>query len=284
MRTVYLNQQFVPESDAKLSIFDRGFLFADAVYEVVSVLDGGLIDFEAHLKRLRRSLGEIHLVLELSDAQLLLMHQELVRLNDLREGMIYMQVSRGSAERDFQFPANPQPTVVAFTQDRPLIANPKAQIGLSVITVADQRWGRCDIKTVSLLAASLAKHEAQSAGADDAWFVTDDAVTEGTSNNAFIVNQQGQIVTRQLGNEILPGITRQAVLAVADELGLSVVQRPIRYDELGDAIEAFSTSASSFVMPVTSINGEPVGDGQPGEITQRLRTRYIEFARLSVRH
>lgn len=278
-RIVYVNGQYVPESEAKVSIFDRAFLFADAVYEVTAVLDGKLVDFDAHLRRLRRSLNEISLPVDLSDEQLLTMHRELLEHNRLDEGMIYMQISRGAAERSFTFPANPSPVCVAFTQEKSMIDDPQALSGISVICIEDIRWKRCDIKTVSLLAASLCKNEAMKAGADDAWMTSAGQITEGTSNNAFIVNKDKEIITRSLGNDILPGITRSCVLELAAQENLKLKERPFDISEAHEASEAFITSASAFVMPVVTIDGNKIGDGTPGALCKRLRELYINNAK-----
>ncbi|MBW8636093.1 D-amino-acid transaminase [Hoeflea sp. WL0058] len=280
MRTVYVNGAYVPEDQAKVSVFDRGFLFADGVYEVTSVLDGKLIDFGGHCKRLRRSLGELEMRLDLSDEDLLAIHRELVARNDIDEGMIYLQVTRGAADRDFVFPPeDTPPTVVLFTQKKPLIESALAARGQKVITIEDKRWSRCDIKTVQLLYPSLAKMEAKAKGADDAWLVRDGFVTEGSSNNAYIVTSDGTIVTRDISSAILSGITRQAVLECARDLQMKIEERPFSVEEAENAVEAFSTSASGFVVPAVEIDGKPIGDGKPGPVATRLRSVYIEKMR-----
>ena len=280
-RIVYVDGDYVPEGEAKVSVFDRGFLFADGVYEVTSVLGGKLIDFEGHAARLRRSLGELDMPSPVTDGELLGIHRELVSRNGVEEGMVYLQVTRGTAERDFAYPDDPLPTLVLFTQTKSLIDNPAAERGLSVIQIPDRRWGRRDIKTVQLLYPSMAKVAAQSQGADDAWMVEDGLVTEGTSNNAYIVTRDGTIVTRHLGEEILHGITRAAVLRMAKECQMKVEERPFSIEEAQGAAEAFVTSASTFVMPVVRIDGVDLGDGAPGPISRRLREIYIEESRAS---
>ncbi|MFB1025977.1 MAG: D-amino-acid transaminase, partial [Octadecabacter sp.] len=255
-RTVYLNGDYLPEEDAKISIFDRSFLMADGVYEVTSVLGGKLIDFAGHSKRLERSLSELEMQKPDAFDDLLEIHRELVRLNDIDEGMIYLQVSRGSAgDRDFAYPsADVKPTLVLFTQSKPNLAdNPVAKIGIKVISIDDQRWGRRDVKTVQLLYPSMGKMMAKAAGCDDAWMVEDGAVTEGTSNNAYIV-KGNTIITRHLGTEILHGITRAAVLRFAREAQMKVEERSFTIEEAQIADEAFITSASTFVMPVVEID------------------------------
>lgn len=280
MRTVYVNGEYLPEDQAKISIFDRGFLFADGVYEVTSVLDGKLIDFDGHAKRLQRSMDELGMTAAIDMDDLLEIHRELVRANDITDGLIYLQVTRGAADRDFLYPPeDTPPTVVLFTQAKPgLAASPMAKTGMKIVTIPDRRWGRRDIKTVQLLYPSMGKMEAKAQGADDAWMVEDGAVTEGTSNNAYIV-KDGVIVTRHLGEEILHGITRKAVLAFAREAQMKVEERAFTVEEALQADEAFVTSASSFVMPVVQIDGAPVGDGQPGRVVARLREIYLEEMR-----
>lgn len=277
MRQVYISGQFVPEADARVSVFDRGFLFADGVYEVTLVLGGKLIDFAGHIERLRRSLQELDMPFAMSDDELLAVHRALVEKNDLNEGLIYLQVTRGAADRDFTFPPEGTPnTVVLFTQKKSVLDSPLAARGQKVVTIDDLRWGRCDIKTVQLLFPSMAKMQAQKQGADDAWLVREGQVMEGSSNNAFIVTQDGTIITRDLSNSILHGITRKAVLECAHDLQLKVEERAFSIAEAEAAKEAFSTSASGLVNPVVKINDSTIGDGTPGPIAKRLRQIYIE--------
>ncbi|MGR3372507.1 MAG: D-amino-acid transaminase [Pseudooceanicola nanhaiensis] len=281
-RTVYVNGEYLPEEEAKVSIFDRGFLMADGVYEVTSVLDGKLVDFEGHAKRLERSLGELEMKAPCTTGELLEIHRELVAKNGIEEGMIYLQITRGSpGDRDFVFP-DPEttaPTIVLFTQNKPGLAdNPVAKQGISVISIEDIRWGRRDIKTVQLLYPSMGKMMAKKAGADDAWLVEDGKVTEGTSNNAYIV-KGGKIITRALSNDILHGITRAAVLRFAREAQMEVEERSFSIEEAQGADEAFFTSASAFVMPVVKIDGAEVGTGKPGPVAARLREIYLDECR-----
>ena len=282
-RTVYLNGTYLPETEAKVSIFDRGFLMADGVYEVTSVLDGKLIDFPGHCARLARSLGELAMTAPCSDADLLHAHRELIRLNAITDGMIYLQVTRGNpGDRDFAYPG-PEitPTLVMFTQSNPGLAdNPAARTGWKVISVPDVRWGRRDIKTTQLLYPSMAKMMAKAAQVDDAWFVEDGLVTEGTSNNAYII-RGNRIITRALSTDILHGITRAAVLRLAAEAQMEVDERPFTLAEAQLADEAFITSASAFVMPVVEIDGKAIGTGQPGKIVARLREIYLDEMRKS---
>jgi D-alanine transaminase len=278
-RTVYVNGQYLPEDQATVSIFDRGFLFADGVYEVTSVLGGKLLDFAGHARRLQRSLDELEMTNPVTEDELLAIHRRLVADNDIDEGLVYLQITRGAADRDFAYPKDAAPTIVLFTQAKPGLAdNPAARTGMKVISIADQRWGRRDIKTVQLLYPSMGKMMAKAAGADDAWMVEDGFVTEGTSNNAYIVNGN-TIITRHLGTEILHGITRAAVLRFAAEAQMQVEERPFTLDEAQAADEAFITSASTFVMPVVEIDGTPVGSGKPGSIASRLREIYLDESR-----
>ncbi len=277
-RTVYVNGEYLPEEEAKISVFDRGFLFADGVYEVTSVLDGKLIDFDGHATRLQRSLDELEMAAPVTRDELLEIHRQLVAQNEVTEGLVYLQVTRGAADRDFTYPEGVTPSLVLFTQHKQLANSPVAEKGLAVISIPDQRWGRRDIKTVQLLYPSMGKMMAKAAGADDAWLVEDGHVTEGTSNNAYIV-KGGKIVTRHLGTEILHGITRNAVLRFAREAQMEVEERAFTIDEAKAADEAFVTSATTFVMPVVSVDGAPVGSGAPGPVARRLREIYIDESR-----
>jgi len=282
MRTVYVNGNYLPETEARVSIFDRGFLMADGVYEVTSVLGGRLIDFAGHLARLERSLAELDMKKPAAFDELLDIHREMVRANGIEDGLVYLQITRGSdGDRDFVYPEpeTTAPTLVLFTQSKPGLAdNPAARAGIRVIAIDDLRWGRRDIKTVQLLYPSMGKMMAKRAGADDAWMIEDGHVTEGTSNNAYIVTGT-TIVTRQLGTEILHGITRAAVLRMAQEAQMQVEERAFTLDEAKAADEAFVTSASAFVMPVVEIDGTAIGTGTPGSVSTRLREIYLEESR-----
>ena len=281
MRTVYVNGEYMPETEATVSIFDRGFLMADGVYEVTSVLDGKLIDFEGHAVRLSRSLNELEMKNPISKADLLEVHRELVRVNEIDEGLIYLQITRGSdGDRDFVFPSeDTEPTIVLFTQNKPGLADsPAAKKGAKIISIEDIRWGRRDIKTVQLLYPSMGKMMAKKQGCDDAWMIEDGFVTEGTSNNAYIV-KSNKIITRGLSNDILHGITRAAVLRFAKEAQMEVEERNFTIDEAKEADEAFTTSASAFVMPVVEIDGVALGDGTPGRLALRMREIYLDEMR-----
>jgi len=278
-RIVYVDGHYCLESQGKVSIFDRGYLFADAIYEVTCVIGGKLVDFDGHMARLARSLKALDMPTPMSPQELLAIHRKLVIDNNVDEGLIYMQISRGVADRDFNFPPkDTRPVVVMFTQSRPVLESPLAKRGLKVITLPDIRWGRRDIKTVQLLYPSMAKNAAHEAGADDAWLVQDGFVTEASSANAYIVTADDKIVTRALSSDILHGITRAAVLGFAQEAGYALEERSFTVAEALRAKEAFITSATSFVTSVLSINDETIGDGTIGPVSSRLREIYLEKA------
>lgn len=276
----YVNGSFVPLSEAKISILDRGFLFADGIYEVSAVLDGKLVDNASHLARLERSVGEIKLPLPESIDRIIEIQKELVARNTLKDGLVYIEVTRGAhTGRDFAFPKNVKPTMIMFTSVKDIVNADSAKKGISVITVPDIRWSRRDIKSIALLAQVLAKQAAAEAGAGEAWMIEDGKVTEGGSSSAFILTQDDVIVTRQNGSEILPGCTRKAVVKLAEERQLRVEERAFSVEEALKAKEAFITSASLFVQPVISIDGKTVAGGKPGPMATRLREIYIDFAK-----
>ncbi len=275
-RIVYVNGSFVPESEAKISVFDRGFLFADGVYEVTSVLNGKMIDNAGHLVRLHRSMDELEMQPPASDEEIEAAQLALIEGNNLQEGLLYLQVTRGVADRDFIYPEQTPSSLVMFTQEKSLLDSPVAKRGMRVISIPDIRWKRRDIKTVGLLAPSMGKTLAKKAGDDDAWMVEDGYITEGTSNNAYIITQDNTIVTRNIGNEILNGITRRAILQLAEQEGLAIEERLFTLEEAYAAKEAFITSASTFVWPVIEIDGHVIADGKPGHYSQKLRALYIE--------
>lgn len=279
-RIVYLNGEFLPFDEARVPIMDRGFLFADGIYEVSAILDGRLVDNAAHLARLDRSLGEIGIRNPHGAEEWERLQTELMQRNGVTEGLVYMQVTRGVAERDFAFPpAQTPPTVMMFTQAKTVAANPLAEKGARIITVEDLRWKRRDIKSVALLAQVLAKQQAVAAGVSEAWMVEDGAVTEGSSSTAFIISRDRRLVTRPLSTALLPGITRASVLKLAAEADLAIEERLITVEEAYEAAEAFYTSASSFVMPVIEIDGRRIADGVPRPLTKRLRELYLDLAR-----
>jgi len=277
-RYVYVNGDYVQADKASISIFDRGFLFADGVYEVTAVLYGRMIDFEPHLQRLRSSLAKLDISLAMDDAAIEALHHGLIERNGVENGVVYVQVTRGVAERDFAYPEDAEPTVIAFTQPRDYQGDRNAQTGVSVITTPDIRWARRDIKSIALLPQAMGKQEAKRRGAFEAWMVEGGFVTEGTSSSAFIVDADGVIVTRALSRDILPGLTRSRLLSLIESEGLQVDQRAFTVEEALSAREAFLTSASSFVLPVVRIDGRLVADGQPGPLARRLRARYMDFA------
>src|SRR6201996_6872577 len=280
----YVNGSFVPLADAKISVLDRGFLFADGIYEVSAVLEGKLVDNASHLARLERSVGEIALALPVTLDRIREIQKELITRNRLENGLVYLQVTRGAdAGRDFAFPKGVKPTLILFTSVKDIVNAPSAKSGIGVITVPDIRWARRDIKSVALLAQVLAKQAAAEAGAGEAWMIEDGRVTEGGSSSAFILTQDDVLVTRQNGNEILPGCTRKAVVKLAEERQLRVEERAFTIEEALAAKEAFITSATVFVQAVVSIDGKKVASGKPGPMTDRLREIYVEFARATAR-
>lgn len=278
LNIAYVNGDFLPEDQAKVSIFDRGFLFGDGIYEVTPVIDGRLVDRAAHMQRLQRSLGEVRIEPPVPIDQIDRLQAELVMKNNITEGRIYLQVSRGVAERDFPFPKDPKPSLVMFARQVPFLETEASKHGIRVKTVPDLRWKRRDIKTVMLLASAMAKQEAIEAGFDDAWMVEGGLVTEGSSNNAYII-KDGLVRTRHLSNDILPGCTRRALLDLAAETDILIQEQPFTPDEAKSADEAFITSATNLVMPVVGIDEATIGDGNPGPMTKRLRSLYIESAR-----
>jgi D-alanine transaminase len=278
-RIVYVNGAFVPEAEARISVFDRGFIFADGIYEVSAVLDGGLVDNDAHLARLERSLGAIQLSMPCPKEEIVALQKELIRRNRLVEGSIYLQVTRGPADREFAFPPDAKPSLVMFTQARDILDDPKAVSGIKLLSVPDIRWARRDIKSVALLAQVLAKQAAAAAGCQEAIMHEEGVVTEGGSSTVFIVTEGGGIVTRPNSHAILPGITRQTVLRLARERSLTIEERLFTLDEVFAAHECFVTSATSFVKPVIEVDGKRIGGGQPGPVARRLRDLYVEAAR-----
>jgi D-alanine transaminase len=276
----YVNGSFVPLTEAKVSILDRGFLFADGIYEVAAVLEGKLIDNASHLARLERSVGEIALALPETPERIQEIQKELIARNNLVNGMVYLEVTRGAdTGRDFAFPKDVKPTLIMFTSVKDIVNAPSAKSGIAVITVPDIRWTRRDIKSVALLAQVLAKQAAAEAGAGEAWMIEDGMVTEGGSSSAFILTQDDVLVTRQNSSVILAGCTRKAVVALAEERQLRVEERPFSVKEALAAKEAFITSATVFVQAVVTIDGKTVGNGKPGPMTARLREIYVDFAR-----
>jgi D-alanine transaminase len=276
-RITYVNGNYVPEAEAKVSIFDRGFLFADGVYEVTPIVNGKLVDYDAHIQRLERSLNELKMAWPCTKDEMRKMHEELVARNKMIEGIIYMQVTRGVADRMFNFPKEIKSSLVAFPQFMALIDNPNARTGVKIVTTPDLRWARRDIKTIMLLAPVLSKQEAYEKGAAEAWMIEDGKVTEGTSSNAYIV-KNNTIITRPLSNHILGGCTRKALFRLAAEHGVKIEERLFTAEEAYDADEAFLSSASQFVMPIVEIDGKRIGGGQPGPVVRKLRELFLEEA------
>jgi len=278
MRTVWLNGEFLPETEARVPIFDRGLLFAQGVYEVTPVIDGRFRNWPHHAARLARSM-ELARIADDTDWPTIL--SELIRRNDLIEGRIYLQVTGGApADRDFLSPSAPVPaTRFAFTQAASVIDQPKVREGLRIILHPEGRWALRSAKTTQLLYAVLAKELARDAGADDAWLVDNGLVTEGTSANAHIIDSRGVLVSHPVDHGVLPGISRLCALPLAREMGLAVEERPFSVEELFAAREAFISSATTVVMPVVEVDGRKIGDGRPGPQTLELRRRYIERLR-----
>lgn len=275
-RIVYVNGAYVSQADAKVSVFDRGFLFGDGVYEVIPVVNSRLVEADHAVARLDRSLGEIGMAWPCAREDYIPILEELRQRNGITEGSVYMQVTRGVADRDFAFPANTPTSFVAFASARKLIDNPLAKTGVVVVSVPDLRWKRRDIKSINLLAQCLAKQEAVSRGAFEGWMHEDGLVTEGASSSAFII-KDNKIITRALSNAILPGIRRKVIVRLAKEHGIALEERAFTLEEAAAADEAFLSSATTLVMPVVSIDGKPVADGKPGRVTTLMRRLYVEL-------
>jgi D-alanine transaminase len=283
-RIVYVNGRYVPYAQAAVHVEDRGFQFADGIYEVCEVRGGHLVDEARHMARLARSLGELQIAQPMRTAALAHVMRQVIRRNHVRNGLVYLQVTRGASPREFYFPdAGVPPTVVCLARSiSPARVDTSAATGIAVKSMPDIRWQRCDIKTVMLLPACLAKEAARKDGAREAWFVDKDGlVTEGASSNAWIVDQSGAVITRPLGADILPGVTRATLLDAIKEEGMQLIERPFALTEAFAAREAFITSATQTVMPVVRIDGRSVGDGKPGAIVQRLRLKFHQFAAIS---
>lgn len=279
-RVAYINGRYVPKSRAQVAVEDRGYLFSDGAYDVIRVHKGHLSFADRHLDRLDRSLAELKIAQPMSRAALLQVAREVVRRNGIHDGSLYIQVTRGVAPRDHKFPKGVKPSLLMMAKRWKAPAPDVLDKGAAVVTMPDQRWARRDIKSISLIANVLAKEAAAEQGAFEAWLIDDDGmVTEGSSTSAWIATAQGELVTRPLGTEILPGITRSVVVEIARDLGLRLQLRPFSREEAYAAREAFLTSTSNFVLPVTRIDGKPVGDGRPGPIAARLREAYVRLAR-----
>lgn len=280
-RTAYVDGRYLPHAEAGVHVEDRGLQFADSVYEVCAVLDGKLIDEEGHAERLGRSLASLRMPMPMNAAALGIVMRELIRRNRLRNGLVYIQVTRGAGRRDHVIPANPRLTVIMTARGFDVAAVEKRRAeGIAVVTLPDLRWSRCDIKTTGLLANVLAKSEARQRRAFEAWLVDSDfMVTEGSSTNAWIVTKGGVLVTRDLSHSVLAGVTRAGVLkALNPSSGIRVEERPFSVDEALNAREAFISSASGGVIPVVRIDDRPVGDGRPGPVTRQIHTLYSQLS------
>ena len=277
MKTVFLNGEYLKEDEAKVSIFDRGFVFGDGVYEVVPVVEGVVLDKEPFLERFDRSLNELKLGWPMSRDEFLVMINELIKRNGVNEGGVYMQVTRGVAPRAFAYPKDITPTVMAFSFEKEIINSPKAKSGIKVVTVDDIRWKRRDIKSIALLGQCMAKEQAAKQGAYEGWMVEDGFVTEGTSSSAYIV-KDGKIITRPLSNSILSGIRRKLLIQIAKDHGVEFELRLFSVKEALEADEAFLSSATTFVLPIIEIDGKQIGDGKPGPVAKKMREMYIDSA------
>ncbi len=281
-RIVYLNGEFLPADEARISIFDRAATFGDAVYEVAGVLDGRLVDFAHHMARYANSRRELGIDSPLADDEILAAFRRLVELNALDEGLVYLQVSRGVAERDFVPPADLEPTVFMFTQVKASAENAAADSGVRLASAPDLRWARRDIKSVNLLGQVLAKMQAHAAGADEALLVDADGFVTECGCTSFFIVRGNSILTRPLNRDILPGVTRRAVIALCRSHGLELIERKFSLADAIGADEAFISGASSYVLPAVEIDGRTIGDGRPGPISRRLREIYVEYARASL--
>jgi D-alanine transaminase len=277
-RIAYVNGRYVPHREAAVHIEDRGYQFADGVYEVTAVKNGRLVDEDLHLKRLARSLKELRIAPPMSEAALKFVSREVIRRNRVKDGIVYLQMTRGVAPRDHAFPAKSETSVV-LTSRRAKSSAKAAEDGVKVITIPDIRWARCDIKSVSLLPNILGKQQAKEVGAYEAWQIDEEGnVTEGTSSNAWIVTKSGEVVTRHVDNAILNGTTRLALLDILKREGLSFKERSFSLEEAKSAREAFVTSTSSMVTPVVQIDDTVIGNGRPGSVAERLRAFYLDHA------
>lgn len=283
-RIAYVNGRYVPHARASVHIEDRGYQFADGVYEVCEVRAGKLVDERRHMERLVRSLGELKIAMPMTLKSLGVILRETVERNCVQDGLVYLQITRGVARRDFTFPAEgtkPSVVVIARAKDRSKTES-AAQAGIAVVTTKDNRWDRVDIKTVGLLPNALASQYAKEQGASEAWLIDRDGfVTEGSHSNAWMVTADKKIVTRPAEHGILRGITRTVIFEVAKKLGHHIEERPFTLKEALNAKEAFNTSATQIVMPVVKIDGTVIGDGKPGEVATALRARFYEIAEIA---
>jgi D-alanine transaminase len=281
-RIVYLNGEYMPDHEAKISIFDRSVNFGDAIYDVAGVLDGKLIDFEHHMQRYSNSLAKLSIESPLTQDQILQAFRRLVELNKLDEGLVYMQVTRGVAERDFVWPEGLQPTVFMFTQAKLAAENDAAQTGIKLASTPDIRWARRDIKSVNLLGQVLAKKSAYDAGAEEALMIDAEGYVTECGSTSFYIVRDGEILTRPLNSEILPGVTRRAIVALCAAKELLFRETRFTLDEAMQADEAFISAASSYILPVVNIDDSDIGDGKPGKLTLKLRQIYLDYVRASL--
>ncbi len=278
-RIAYVNGRYAPFSQAMVHVEDRGYQLADGVYEVFGIIDGRLLDLDAHMERLTRSLHELEISWPMAPRALVVVVNQVVRRNRLSHGIVYVQITRGEAPRDHAFPDDgTEPSVVVTARRRPPFDLEAAKSGVAVITVPDERWKRCDIKSISLIPNVLGKQKAKKAGVYEAWMVDEKGfVTEGTSTNAWVVTDDGILVTRHLDKGILPGITRRSVLMVAEKQGIELDERPFALRDLDTVREAFLTSTTSWIKPVVEIDGRPVGDGTAGPFSLELLKLYAAY-------
>ena len=279
MRICFINDQFVPEDQARVSVFDRGFLFSDSVYEVSAVFNGKLVDNRGHLKRLKNSLGELGIAAPYSSGEIIELQKQLIEKNQLENGSIYLQVTRGTEEdRDFLPQPNTSPTFLLIPQHKQLTDNPLAKSGAKVMTLADTRWAKCHIKSTGLLSTVLAKRSAKESGYDDALFVEGGYITEGSTNNVFFI-KGNKLVNKKPNAQILNGITRQSVIRIADKFDLIVEERSFSVAEIQAADEVFLTSATMLIVPVIKVDDCIIGDGRPGKFAKKIREIYIDMAK-----
>jgi D-alanine transaminase len=279
LRTVYLNGSFIPSEQAHVSIFDRSVLFGDAVYEVAGVLDGKLLDFDSHLDRLGRSLDKLSIPMPLDRTQILSAYRQLVTANRIEEGLVYLQISRGVAERDFVYPPSLTPTVFMFTQPKDSMENEYAATGVKLKSFTDIRWARRDIKTVNLLGQVLTKQAAHEAGAYEALLIGSDGYVTECGATSFFIVKDGRILTRPLSNDILPGVTRKALIELCKVKNMVLEEKPVTLEQVFQADEAFISGASTYVLPVTEIDDQIIGTGIPGDTSKLLRQIYIDHVR-----
>ena len=275
-KQVYVNGQYFDKNDAVVSVFDRGFLFADSVYEVTAVINGLLVDWNAHFSRLKNSLKEINLSLDIQEKEIFSIQKNLIDNNKIKEGLVYIQVTRGIGERDFNFSETQfKPTIVIFTQEKKILNTNRAKKGIKIVTFEEKRWKRRDIKTTQLLASSMAKSEASKRGKDDCWFIENGYITEGSSSNAFIINDNNELITRELSHNLLGGLTRASILDFCEKSNMKFRESKFTELEAKNAREAFMTSATNFVVPVIEINGDKVGNGVVGSYVKKVQKLYF---------